>query len=167
MDEDVHNTPWRITFNRHVLAPLLVSLDDEELKFNWGHQHVGLGHWSFGRWQRLTTVLAHFCADVCPNLILLHREPEWKRRSGRETWQHYNVFVCVWLHVCVCVCICVGRLVVESADLGPEAQVKHWPSSLALLCLPWLHLDPTPPAAQTGIRTHSWQINCSQSSWTN
>lgn len=36
MDEDVHNTPWRITFNRHVLAPLLVSLDDDddELKLN-------------------------------------------------------------------------------------------------------------------------------------
>lgn len=51
--------------------------------------------------------------------------------------------------------LCVRLLFAVSIfRLSPVVRLEHWPSCLALLCLPWLHLDPSLPATWTGIRAH-------------
>lgn len=51
-------------------------------------------------------------------------------------------------------CVCL-LFIVSIFRLSPVVRLEHWPSCLALLCLPWLHLGPSLPATWTGIRTHT------------
>lgn len=101
--------------------------------------------------ERLTTVLTHLWANILSDLILLNS----KQRGGNKEKPKNNTLTNTARKSNQCkVCVCDVWLS-TSFKSKPAVRLEHWPSCLALLCLPWLHLVPDLPAIWTRIRTQN------------